>query len=451
MYEYITELYNIWFENKKIQNRVYKISFMEAVFYGYAEKFRVGSKIFSKVFVELDLKNGELNIYIPSSSRKEGLIENYNIELIDVEIFTPSGKLKASAITDIFIKSFNPLPSFHIGESYLINFFNLIPAFSEKPNIYGYTKVCLIPRKSQIEFEVEDIRNNLEKGFVEIVFKNFNLDLPPPVDFSNLYQNFGIVIRGIKEGGLLSISCGNFTEDIEDFYQAIKTAFSYLQGKEIDGLLILHGNKLKVLFENSDDKGIFSIIPISVHGVNCIEDFLISFLNHWKGLNEQEKNIFRRIIFCTVYGKTKQLEVENKLLNLFEVLEIISGGKIEKNKLKTTLNICLYDAQFMVTLRNEIVHGDSIENAIVKSYEKAGKEKDYKGSTFLKLKTLFDKDRFTGIFKIYLALIRIIDLFVLQTIGYSGKWLDPLNEFSESYVNEILLEDEEVLVELKGK
>lgn len=440
------------------------MGFMEAVFYGYAEKFRVGSKIFSKVFVELDLKNGELNIYIPLNSRKEGLIENYNkdklkkimttnIELIDVKIFTPSGKLKATAITDIFIfiKSFNPLPSFHIGESHLINFFNLIPAFSEKPNIYGYTKVCLIPRKSQIEFEIEDIRNNLEKRFVEIVFKNFNLGLPPPVDFGNLYQNFGIVIREIKEGGLLSISCGNFTKDIEDFYQAFKTAFSYLQGRAIDGLLILYGNKLKVLFENSDDKGIFSIIPVSVQGINCVEDFLIRFLNYWKGLNEQEKNIFRRIIFSAVYGKTKQLEVENKLPNLFEVLEIISGGKIEKNKLKTKLNVCLYDAQFMVTLRNEIVHGESIENAIVKSYEKAEKEKDCKGSTFLKLKTLFDKDRFIGIFKIYLALIRIIDLFVLQTIGYSSKWLDPLNEFSESYVNEILLEDEEVLEELKGK
>jgi hypothetical protein len=80
------------------------MGFSESTFYGYVKKFIVGNRQFSNVFVELDLKNRNFNLYIPEKGEISHLIgkeESFqdinrsNIQLLGVEIFTPILKVKA--------------------------------------------------------------------------------------------------------------------------------------------------------------------------------------------------------------------------------------------------------------------------------------------------------------------------------------------------------------------
>ena len=75
------------------------MGFMDPTFYGYAKKFIVGSRCFTNIFTELNLKNGEFNLYIPEQTKRltEPLvatgqdlqrINKSNLWLEDVEIFT---------------------------------------------------------------------------------------------------------------------------------------------------------------------------------------------------------------------------------------------------------------------------------------------------------------------------------------------------------------------------
>ena len=440
------------------------MGFMNATFYGYAKKFIVGNRCFEDVFVELNLKDGEINLYIqePSKTSLEPLLKNEkdlhklnnsNLQLLDVEIFTPLLKLRAKTITEIFISSMNFLPAFHIGGTFTIRAFNLIPAFSSKKSVYGYYKIMLTP-KQFLEFEIENINYKREGNLQEILFKNFYLGIAPPVAFSNLYQNYGIILKEVREAGLFSISFINYVENIEDYSRAFRIALSYVQGREVDELLIVNNRKLQVFFVNSLGSGIFSLIPTySIHDRNWFEEYLICFLNYWKKLSTSKKNIFSRMIINLIYSKTRDAEIESKFAHLFTVFEIICEGKVEKSKLKKEMKIPFYDAKFIVSLRNKILHGFSFEEAITYAFQESEKESDRSNSIFLKLKKVVDikNKNVVSCLKVYYALIKLLDTYVLNQIGYTGKWYNPLNEFSEEYIKEILLEDEELLQELKNR
>jgi hypothetical protein len=95
--------------------------------------------------------------------------------------------------------------------------------------------------------------------------------------------------------------------------------------------------------------------------------------------------------------------------------------------------------------------GSKFEKAVSFAYAESENESDRANSIFIKLKGNILNNPIDGSIKIYLALIKILDTYVLNLIKYEGKWFNPLNEFSEEFVNEILLEDEEVLKELSNR
>jgi len=432
------------------------MGFMNATFYGYAKQFIVGNRCFNNVFVELNLKDGVFNLYLPENKvtivSQQKNLEKLNIQLINIEIITPFLKLTAENITDVFIENMTLLPGWHIGSSFLTNALNLIPAFSKKKTLYGYYKISLIPRKSFLGFVVENLIPEKEKCVQEIVFKNFYLGIEPPVAFSELYQKYGIVLKEANEAGLFSISFTKQVKNLEDYCNAFRLALSYVQGREVDRLLVLDNKNLYVYFENSLGRGLFKLIPTQIiENVNWFQEYLLKFIDYWNSVNNYEKNIFRRIITNLIYSKTKDVEIESKFAHLFTVFEIICNGKIEKNKLRNKMNLPLYDAKFIVSLRNCIFHGYSFEEAIDFAFQESEKEADRENSIFLKLKEIIKSKEILGCLKIYYALIKLLDVYVLNQIGYTGKWYNPLNEFSEEYIKEILLEDEELLKELKNR
>ena len=432
------------------------MGFMESTFYGYARKFIVGTRQFLSVFVELNLKNQELNLYIPKKRGTTPLIEekkslkeinHSNIQLLDVRIFTPIMEIKAKSIDTIFIKSLPTFPPSHVGNSFLLRTFNLIAGLSERKIPWGYYKISLVPKYSVLEFEVNESFYHRE-----FIFSNTYIHIPP-LSFPQLMEKYKIDIRSANESGLVSISfLSPSTFNTEDYLRAFKLILSYAQGREADRFICLDGSKLSIFFEKSLGTGTFQLIPSKCTENECwLDQFFNCFLDYWNSIEELEKDTIERIITHLVYSKTRDSHIESKLSHLFLVFEVICNGKLEKNILKEKLNLPLYDCRYIVSLRNKILHGYSFEKAVSYAYTESENESDRANSIFIKLKGNILNNPIDGSIKIYLALIKILDTYVLNLIKYEGKWFNPLNEFSEEFVNEILLEDEEVLKELSNR
>jgi len=427
------------------------MGFMESTFYGYARKFIVGARQFTDVFVELDLKNKELNLYIPEEKgitrlmEKAYDIDRSNVQLLDVRIFTPTIEIKAKSIGNIFIKSIPTFPPSHTGNSFLLQTFNLIAGLSERKVPWGYYKVSLVPKLSMLEFET-----NANHHYTEFVFSNTYFHIPP-MSFPLLRKKYKIDVRSANEAGLVSILFPS-TANTEDYLRAFKLILSYAQGREADRFICLYGTKLRIFFEKSLGTGTFPLIPSKCMGNVCWIDHLFNcFLDYWKNLSESEKDTLERIITHLVYSKTRNSNIESKLSHLFLVFEIICSGKIEKNILKEKMSLPLYDCRYIVSLRNKILHGYPFEKAVNYAYADSENEAERANSIFLKLKKDVIVNPIDGYMKVYLALIKILDAYLLTLMNYKGKWLNPLNEFSEEFINEILLEDEEVLKELSNR
>lgn len=429
------------------------MGFKNMVFNGYAKEFKIGSKKLENVFVELDLRNKEFNIYFPSnekpiyenSSKFKEIIKS-TIYIKDIIIYFPNFVLYAEKIEDIFISKYQAA-GFHIGETFLSTSFGLVNHKGD--NLYGFDKISITPKNGYFEFEIKDtnLRSIKEFSYKEILFKNFYIDIPPPIEFSELYSKYKLVPKKPSHD-LISIEISkeiNFS--IQELKVPLRLAFSYIQGQEIEDFLELENNLLKIfLSKEQENKNTFPLISYK-----WIENFVLNFLEYWFSLKEKEREKLEMIILNLVYGKTKRMIIDSQLSHLMLVLEMISEGKVEKNKLKEILQIPMYDIAFLVEIRNKILHGYTLEKAIDIAFEKAKKEKDKEKSTFLAIKNIVSSNKYEKIYKIYLGILKILDTHVLNLIGYKGKYFNPLNEFSEEYVNEILLEDKEVLNELKNR
>ena len=247
-----------------------------------------------------------------------------------------------------------------------------------------------------------------KKCVQEIVFKNFYLGIEPPVAFSELYQKYGIVLKEANEAGLFSILFKKQVENLEDYCRAFLLALSYVQGREVDKFLVLNKKKLSIYFEDSLGRGLFCLIPTSgLKDENWFEEYLICFIDFWRNLNTHQKNLFSRILTNLIYSKTRDGEIESKFAHLFTAFEIICEGKVEKNKLKSKMQLPFYDAKFIVSLRNSIFHGYSFKEAVISAFQGSEKEVDKESSIFLKLQKVIKSDGILGCIKIYYALIKL--------------------------------------------
>ena len=157
------------------------MGFKNLAFNGYAKEFKVGNKKIENVFIELDLKNKEFNIYFPSNGKpiyedisKIKEIIKSNTHLKDIYIYFPNFVLYAEHIEEIFISKYQPA-GFHIGETFLSASFGLVR--DKNNNLYGFDKVEITSKNGFFEFKIkskalEDIEQIPAK---EILFENFSV------------------------------------------------------------------------------------------------------------------------------------------------------------------------------------------------------------------------------------------------------------------------------------
>lgn len=417
---------------------------------GTAETLRVGRRIFKDVYVELDLENNAINCYIPERSPEDFLnkLPDSDLKGVVLENLELINGYKAKTLENLLVISYAPLGPQHIGQTLLNTKFGLLK-YKETP--YGFIPIKLLPESGYITLE-----SDIDENYTEILLKGFYLPTEPPVAFQNLFKNFSLKVRSVGEKGIISFVSEDKTfkqiNDIKTLVDGLETALSFVQGREVVRKLIQYNSKVEIHFSNTENgKETLPAIP-TVWGIDSkydyypLDDFISKFLKHWFKLEEHKRQWFKRLILSLVYAKTKRLILENKLLNLMSAYELLKTGKtLDKSALKRILDITSCEAYFIVNIRDKIMHGYTFEEAVKIAFEKIKNEKDCDRTPLKIIEKLPHKEK---ILHSYFALIYYLERFILKEIEYNGPYYNPLNNFTEEIVNEILIEDEDIINEL---
>ena len=429
------------------------MAFLQGIIPGKAKELHIGGRKEEDVYLELNLKEGVISAYIsrlepfPSKIHRK-LSKEKNISLKEIEFFLPAGKLIAKSIDKLFITSY-ALGGYSAEERPILNILGLLAAFSNKDTIYGYEKLEFIPSNGKISFKL-----NKKLNFTEVVFANWNLFLPP-LDYRKIIENFGIIITPAPSAKLITVDLEKNQENLDDFVKGIKLALSYLQGNTLYLFVKLKSENIDIyLSPIKKDNKTFLLVPIHSEEINYVDEFLYSMMKYWQSINSKEKSKLEMIIYNLIFAKTGDAYIEIKILTLLNTIEIIIGEKLSKDTLNIItkeLSISDYDAKFILKLKDELFLGNNLLEAWKKTFDELWDTKE-NNSVFLKIKNLQSKLSDIEIsLNILYAFVKILDLYILNKIGYKGRYLDPLNNFKEIYVKKILAEDKDLLEELKKR
>ena len=399
---------------------------------GIAKHLRIGGKVFSDIILSLNLEENYILCLIRENTLGKLLRSEFEgVLLEDVELFNG---FYAEKIEDLMIIQY----SAGAPKTFLNTYFGLLK--TENGNPYGFISLKLIPKRGFIEL---NLHQDYKKEYTEILFEDFFQTIPPPVAWEKLREKFSIIPYSDTRKGIISFIGNGHINDLEAYTEGLELALSFAQGKEVLRKIIFSNGKAKIFFYQKEKNPVFFAIPSE-----NLQEFLIKFLEYWFKLNQKERTWFKRLILNLAYAKTKNTLIENKLLNLLASYEMLKEGEtLTKQDLKEKLNVTQCEGMFITTLRNKIMHGYLFEDAINIAFEKARKENDCdKAGILKKIESLkgFDKA-----LKTYFALIFYLENFILRSISYKGLYYNPLNSFAEEIVNEILIEDKEILEELK--
>jgi len=417
---------------------------------GTAETLRVGRRIFKNVYVDLDLENNTINCYIPEKSSKDFLnkLPDSDLKGVVLENLELLNGYKAKTLENLLVISYASLGPQHIGQTLLNTKFGLL---KNKEVPYGFIPIKLFPENGYITLE-----SNIDENYTEILLKGFYLPTEPPVAFQKLFKDFSLEVHSVMEKGIISFISVDKTfkeiEDIKTLVDGLEAALSFVQGREVVRKLIQYSSKIKIHFSNTENgKEILPSIPTvwrvdKKYDFYPLDEFISKFLKHWFKLEEHKRQWFKRLILSLVYAKTKRLIPENKLLNLMSAYELLKTGKtLDKNALKQILDITSCEAYFIINIRDKIMHGYTFEEAVNIAFERIKNEKDCDGTPIEIIEKLPAEEK---MLHSYFALIYYLERFILKQIEYSGPYYNPLNNFTEEIVNEILIEDEDIINEL---
>jgi len=405
---------------------------------GTARGLRVGKKVFNDVILSLNLEENYILCLIEENTL--GKLQRSEFEGVLLENVKLFNGFYAEKIEDLMIIQYSAGAPLHIAKTFLNTHFGLVRTDNGTP--YGFISLKLIPKRGFIEL---NLYQDYKKEYTEILFEDFFQTIPPPVAWEKLREKFSIIPYSDTRRGIISFIANENIKDLEAYTEGLELALTFAQGKEVLRKIILSNGKAKIFFYQKEKNPPFFAIP-----PESLQEFLIKFLEYWFKLNQKKRTWFKRLILNLVYAKTKNVLIENKLLNLLASYEMLKEGEtLTKQNLKEKLNITQCEGMFITTLRNKIMHGYLFEDAINIAFEQAKKENDCdKAEILKKIEPLkgFDK-----VLKTYFALIFYIENFILQSISYKGLYYNPLNSFAEEIVNEILIEDKEILEELKKR
>ncbi len=428
------------------------MAFLQGIISGRAKELHIGGRKEEDVYLELNLKEGVISAYIPRiepfpSKIHKKLLKEKNISLKEAEFYLPAYKLIAKSIDKLFIKAYT-FGGYSVEERPILNILGLLSAFSNKDTIYGYEKLEFVPINGKISFKL-----NKKLNFTEIVFVNWNLYLPP-LNYRKIIENFGIIITPAPSAKLITVDLEKNQENLDDFVRGIRLALSYLQGSTLYLFIKLKSENIDIYLPPKKDNKTFLLVPIHSEEINYVDEFLYSMMKYWQSINSEEKSKLEMIIYNLIFAKTGDAYNEIKILTLLNTIEIIIGEKLLENTLNIItkeLSIAEYDAKFILKLKDKLFLGNNLLEAWKKIFSELSDTKE-SNSIFLKIKKLQNKLSDIEIsLNILYAFIKILDLYILNKIGYKGRYLDPLNNFKEIYVKKILAEDKDLLEELKKR
>jgi hypothetical protein len=428
------------------------MSFSNACFQGTVKKLFIGGRYEENLFLELDLKEKTIRIFIPfgrirkllPSKELNKLFKYKNIKLEGIEIKTPLGELIADKWENFFVEKYS-LGGFYVGQGFTVSALGLISAYSEKKTHYGFEVLELKPTRGFIELTL-----TRKVNLTEIVYQNWFVDLPP-FKFEKVEKHYGITLYPASSEGFLTVFVNRNYENFEDFIEGLGLALSFLQGGKLVLFSELKNSAYKIYLSNIREVKGSPIVPLHDPNKNYADELLYSFLDYWFKIDENEKRILLKTISVLNFAKSNKADLEiqfESLLNLFETL----AENLTSEKLKEELHLSTCEAQFIVYAKELSNKEVFFKDIVFKLLSSNIIDDALCPSELKKLKLLKEKLTEGEIMIItYYWFIRTLELYILRKINYQGKYLDPLNEFKEIHLRKILSEDRKLLEELRNR
>lgn len=326
------------------------------------------------------------------------------VRLTDISIPLPTGTLDCKELEEVFLAGDGHL-SMDVAETPVSSALNL--AGDRK----GIRRVVLSPKASLIHFLHTPSLDSLS----ELYFLNNFIQGPPTtisVDGNDL--------RFLPQETSLSVTSPN---DLRRILPRIKAAWSVLQGANLahaasyndDGGIDLAVRRPRAYYKGN-----------SLHlGWDTFEPLLSSLTQTFIAKSDDEFKGWEKAISFYLEGRNPELDYDVRIIGFMIFIEMFDGSStMSKHSISSELNCSLEFAEFLVRMRNKLIHGRmTIWNAVPQVHSEILQHQPGWSCTEIDFSL---REYETASILFFLHMERLVNGYIVHHVRHSGRYSDNL-------------------------